>query len=257
MMSEPSSPTAGAIAWVELSTSELERAIHFYERLLGWHFDEVEREDLTTVVARTDQGEVGGISPRLEAPEGPTTPPSWTVFLTTGQLSSSLGRCRELGGSVLQPQAHLASGGVAAVVADPSGATFGLVEPSAQRPVSRPAGVAWVECLSRDVPTAQVFYCELLGWKAEPGEGGYILFARNGEQIAGLMATPREVPSEAPSTWLVYFGVEDAAQASARAAELGGNVLIAVRDINEGRFAILSDPSGAVFAVFEPAAPRP
>jgi hypothetical protein len=69
------------------------------------------------------------------------------------------------------------------------------------------------------------------------------------------MAMPPQVPAEAPSHWLVYFAVADIDRAVAATAKLGGAVAQPPMDIEPGRFAILEDPRGAVFAVCEPVNP--
>ena len=65
------------------------------------------------------------------------------------------------------------------------------------------------------------------------------------------------VPSEVPPHWGVYFMVDDTDRAVARIAELGGTITVPPMDIEPGRFAVVADPSGAVFnviAVKEPPA---
>ncbi|RMG61620.1 MAG: VOC family protein, partial [Calditrichaeota bacterium] len=62
---------------------------------------------------------------------------------------------------------------------------------------------------------------------------------------------------DVPSHWLVYFAVEDCDATVKTAQSLGGQVLVSPSDIpGVGRFAILQDPQGAVFAIIklEPAA---
>ena len=58
-----------------------------------------------------------------------------------------------------------------------------------------------------------------------------------------------------PSHWHVYFGTEDADATAAKAAELGGSVIVAPFDTPVGRIAVLSDPQGAMFSVIKNAAP--
>ena len=59
------------------------------------------------------------------------------------------------------------------------------------------------------------------------------------------------------SMWMVYFAVDDADAAVARVTELGGAVMMGPMDIEPGRFAVVSDPSGAVFSVMKMKAPTP
>ena len=55
-----------------------------------------------------------------------------------------------------------------------------------------------------------------------------------------------------PPHWLVYFAVRDCDGTTALAQSLGGSVRVPPTDIpGIGRFAILADPQGAVFAAIE------
>jgi predicted enzyme related to lactoylglutathione lyase len=237
--------------WVDLATSDLDGAMRFYEGLLGWRSDASDTPMGRYIVARIDAGEVGGMmaQPSLDA----GIPSAWTVIVGDDHLDATLARAEELGGTVLQPPMPIPGGARIAVVADPAGAVLALMEaPAAPTGMAwgEPGAVCWVECLTRDPGKSLDFYEQLFGWKAEEGPGGYIVLSSDGERVGGLMAMPPSVPAEAPSHWLVYFAA-DVAAACARARELGGDVLEPPHAISEGRFAVLADPAGAVFCVFE------
>lgn len=244
----------GTVVWVDLSTTDVERAIHFYERLFGWHYDEHEGELGTYVVARVAAGDVGGMMSQPPEQVASRVPSTWTVFVGSDHLETTLAEARELGGSVPLSPTSIPGGARVAAIADPAGATLALVEspPSERRMVrSEPGGVSWVECLSRDAAASRRFYGDLLGWKSEEVTAGYVEFDFDGERIGGLMAMPASVPAEVPSYWLVYFAVAEVGEACTRAADIGGVVLEPAHDIEHGRFAVLQDPAGAVFAVSE------
>ncbi|MGZ4700771.1 MAG: VOC family protein [Ilumatobacteraceae bacterium] len=253
MTAAPSRRT-GTVVWIDLSTTDLDQSIHFYERLFGWHYDEQDRDMGSYIIARIDGGEVGGM---MAQPPDDTTagvPASWTVVVGDDHLETTLARTRELGGTVLQPPMSIPGGARIAVIADPSGAALSLM----QSPRS-PHGMAWdkigamswVECLSRDPTAARGFYEELFGWKGEEGTGGYVVFHLDDQRVGGLMGMPASVPTEVASYWLVYFAVIDTGATCARAETNGGTVLEPAHDIEERRFAVLADPAGAMFAVLE------
>ena len=81
------------------------------------------------------------------------------------------------------------------------------------------------------------------------GQPPYTEFQRAGESIAGGMEINPMVPQEVPSYWTVYFGVEDVDKAFKKAVDGGGQEMLAPQDFPGGRFAILSDPQGAVFGL--------
>jgi uncharacterized protein len=60
-----------------------------------------------------------------------------------------------------------------------------------------------------------------------------------------------EQQGDAPPYWLTYFTVPSCDAAVARVRELGGGVLAGPLDLGAGRSAVVSDPQGAVFALFE------
>jgi predicted enzyme related to lactoylglutathione lyase len=244
----PRSP--GTVVWVDLSTNDVDGAALFYEALLGWTYDRQESPMGTYVLARMGDDDVAGAM----ATPAPGIPPSWTVIIGTEHLDADLAAVTSLGGTVLQPPITIPGGARIATVADPAGAVLALMQsPPSDRGMAwgTPGAVTWVECLSRAPAASQHFYEELFGWKGEDGAGGYVLFHHDGEHVAGLMTMPPNVPPEAPSYWLVYFAVDDIDAAIVRTLVLGGKVLVPVRDIDEGRFAVFADPSGAVFAVLE------
>ena len=78
-----------------------------------------------------------------------------------------------------------------------------------------------------------------------PGSGGYRVIS-NGERSNGGIFPNTEVPQPA---WLPYFGIDDVDALLARLDELGGELRIGPVEVPAGRFAVLADPQGAVFAV--------
>ena len=241
----------GTVVWVDLTTPDVDRASRFYERLLGWRYESLGTEGGTYTVALVDAGQVGGMM--APAPGAPAAP-RWTAAVGTEDLDATLAAVPRLGGTVVQPPAPIPGGARIAVVADPTGAAVAVIESPTWEPGivwGEPGAASWVECLSSDPPVARAFYEALFGWKGEEGSGGYVVFTLDGERVGGLMATPVSLPPDAPSYWLVYFAVADVAATCEAAPDAGAVVLEPVHDIPEGRFAVLEDPTGAVFAVYQ------
>ena len=120
----------------------------------------------------------------------------------------------------------------------------------------------WYELLTSDPDAATRFYTELIGWgTAEWGEGEepYIMWTTGGTSIGGVTTLSEEARKvSAPPHWLGYVGTSDIDATVSQAEELGGKVLVALTEIpTVGRFAVISDPQGAVFAVFAPAGQAP
>jgi uncharacterized protein len=116
----------------------------------------------------------------------------------------------------------------------------------------------WHELMTTDPQAAGAFYSKVLPWKTQPsGMPDYTLWVSGKTQAGGLMAQPESArQSGAPPSWLIYIGTPDVDATAAAAERLGGKVLRPPADIpSVGRFAVLSDPQGATFAIFTPAAP--
>ena len=118
----------------------------------------------------------------------------------------------------------------------------------------------WHELMTTDPQAAGTFYSKVLPWKTQPsGMPDYTLWVSGKTQTGGLMAQPESArQAGAPPSWLIYIGTPDVDATAAAAERLGGRVLKAPADIpSTGRFAVLSDPQGAAFAVFTPAGTPP
>jgi hypothetical protein len=259
-MTDHHRPASGTIAWLDLGTDDVDAARDFYGGLLGWSYTVAETPVGAYHVALLGDREIAGIM-ASGADAAEQVPPMWTVFIEVAALKTTIAVAVAVGGTVVQPPVDVPSGARVAALADPSGAMFALIESPVEAWTlvrDEPGGLYWAEVLSRDVPTATAFYEATFGWKPESTDAGgtrYTTFWLNGQPVAGLMAMPPQVPAEAPSHWLVYFAVADIDRAVAATAKLGGAVAQPPMDIQPGRFAILEDPRGAVFAVCEPVNP--
>ena len=111
----------------------------------------------------------------------------------------------------------------------------------------------WHELLTNDTAGAAAFYPKVLPWRTAPSSmPGYTIWMAGPAQIGGLMALPSEA-GPTPPHWLVYVGTPNVDSTCSQAQGLGARVVKPPADIpNVGRFAVLSDPQGATFAVFTP-----
>jgi hypothetical protein len=142
---------------------------------------------------------------------------------------------------------------VAAII-DAEGAALGLARSSIGDPddattTAAPGRVVWTELLADDDPGAASFYEAVVGYDVKTIErrgGLYTLLRAAGVDRAGILHNPTDWKPQ----WLTYFGVEDPATAAQRAAALGGKVLLEpTPEVREGTMALVTDPSGAVFAL--------
>lgn len=110
----------------------------------------------------------------------------------------------------------------------------------------------WTDLGTSDADGAKAFYEGLFGWEPDDvavGEGSTYTMMRVGSRA--VCALYRQM-AEAPPAWLSYVAVDDADAAAALAGELGGSAISEPLDVMEaGRMAVLADPQGAVFGIWQ------
>ena len=121
-------------------------------------------------------------------------------------------------------------------------------------------GFVWYELMTTDAKAAEGFYGKVVGWTAQQADQPgmpYTLLMSGASQVAGLMTLPAEAcAAGARPGWMGYIGVDDADATVARLTRAGGSVHRPAADIpGIGRFAVVADPQGAVFCLFQPAGP--
>ncbi|WP_336487542.1 VOC family protein [Methylobacterium nigriterrae] len=118
-------------------------------------------------------------------------------------------------------------------------------------------GFVWYELMTTDVAAAEAFYRAVVGWEAEEagGPGRPYRVMRAGEaRVAGLMPLPEDARAGGlPPVWVGYIGTADVDAEAEAVARAGGAVHRAPADIpGIGRFAVVTDPQGALFTLFTP-----
>jgi uncharacterized protein len=117
-----------------------------------------------------------------------------------------------------------------------------------------PGTFCWIEINVTDHEGEKRFYSSLFGLSAEdtalPNGETYTILRKEGNDIAGLSKPGRP---GVPAHWMVYIAVASAGEAARKAEELGGKVVAPPFDVMEyGRMAVLQDPTGAAFSIWEP-----
>jgi predicted enzyme related to lactoylglutathione lyase len=113
----------------------------------------------------------------------------------------------------------------------------------------------WHELLTNDLPAAQEFYRNVVGWNVQVWDGGgqpYPMWVAGESPIGGAMELPEEAKNMgAPPHWLAYVSTPDVDATVEQVKSLGGQVLHGPFDIPTiGRMAIIADPQGAVLAAY-------
>lgn len=241
----------GTFCWVDLATPDSEDAKDFYGALFGW-----EAEDMpagggaTYTMARLDGDYVCGLY-EMDAR------PHWFSYVSVESADAAVSRARELGGTVHGEAFDVLDSGRMAVIEDPTGATLGVWQPLGHIGAGRvndPGCFTWNELQSREPERAAAFYAALFGWEMEPqkeeGKLAYVLTRNAGRTNGGILPLA-ERHGDAPPFWLTYFTVPACDAAAGKVRELGGEVHAGPLDLGAGRIAVVSDPQGAAFALFE------
>ncbi|MDQ1741543.1 MAG: uncharacterized protein QOE53_3195 [Pseudonocardiales bacterium] len=242
------------ISWVDLATSDQAGAKQFYGGLLGWEYEDMPAgEGIVYSMAKHRGRSAAAISPQQPEEAAQGIPPHWNVYVTVEDVDASAGKAREAGGKVLAPPFDVFDAGRMAVVADPAGAVLCLWQAGTNigaEVVNEPGSMTWADCATTDPAAAQGFYSSLLGWRFDQmsEEPPYwVIF--NGERSQGGMTAP---PPGVPSNWFPYFGVIGIEETMQIADAFGGTPFLGPVDVPNGsRFALIQDPQGAPFAIYE------
>jgi predicted enzyme related to lactoylglutathione lyase len=125
--------------------------------------------------------------------------------------------------------------------------------------VEKPRGrFIWYDLMTTDPARAIEFYTRVTGWGTVQWEGGgpYTMWTNASVPIGGVMQLPPE--AGAPPHWLAYISSPDTDATVEQAEGLGGRLLVAANDVpTVGRFAVMADPQGALFAIYTPSSQVP
>jgi uncharacterized protein len=242
----------GTPSWVDLMVPDTKAAGEFYGRLFGWQIQDLGEEAGGYAIAQLSGRPAAGIGP---VPEAQDMPSVWNTYIAVDDVEAIVGRVTDSGGQVLMPAMDVMQAGRMAVVADSTGAVFGLWQAGEHKGaeiVNEPGALTWNECMTRDYDEARKFYADVFGYQLEDvGDGGfkYSVLNLGGSPVGGLGEIGADMPAEVPPHWLCYFWVADTDETVERATALGGQVRVPPQDTPYGRMAVLQGAQGESFAV--------
>jgi predicted enzyme related to lactoylglutathione lyase len=259
-MTEMTSYAPGTPCWVDLGSPDIDASTDFYGQLFGWEVPESENAEQTGGYRiATQRGKsAAGMMPLMQ--EGQV--PAWTTYVSVEDADATAAKVHEAGGTVLAEPMDVMDLGRMAVFADPTGAVFGIWQAgnfSGAELVNEPNTYSWNELNTRDPDAAKAFYAAVFGWgtrEMDMGDDGtYAMWrlpdaAEDDDSVGGLLDMRGRVPDEVPAHWLTYFTVEDRDATASKAKEMGAEEMMSM-DMQMGRLAILRDPQGAAFGIFE------
>jgi uncharacterized protein len=240
----------GAPCWIDLYSSDTDKATEFYGQLFGWTA-EPPQEGFGGYFTFTKDGKHVGGCMHNSGEEG--YPDAWTVYLMTDDIEETAADAAAKGGQVHLAPMDVADNGKMAMIADPGQAAVGVWQPGTQKgfEVRNEVGTAaWFELHTRDYDKAVDFYRDVFKWDthavSDTPDFRYTTLGEGENQLAGIM-DDSPYPGDEPSAWAVYFEVTDTDAALEKVVELGGTVIQAAEDTPYGRLAQAADPTGTRF----------
>jgi predicted enzyme related to lactoylglutathione lyase len=228
------------IAWHELYTGDVDAATRFYTELLGLELETADMGDFQYPMLKRDGRTHAGFFQK----EHEEVPSHWYPYVLVDDVDSTADGAKSRGAEVHNGPLDVGEDLRIAVLGDPQRATFGVMSWNAEPPV----GVfVWDELHATDPATAAAFYGDLIGWTTTSFVEGYEFFNAGETVVGGLM---QERGGSPVAYWLSYFAVDDTDAAAAKAMELGAGVILPPESMeNVGRYAVLTDPTGAAFGL--------
>jgi len=250
----------GSFCWVELATSDQAAAKDFYAKLFGWEPNDMPMGPDAVYTMFKLNGRDAGAACTLQPDEVKMgIPPHWNLYVSVEDADAATHRAVLLGGKALAAAFDVFSVGRMAVLQDPTGAVFQVWQPKMHHGVgiwNEPGTFCWADLSTGDRRRAQQFYQDMFGWTMDLGKdksdpNGYLHIANGKQYIAGILPDSYRDPNTPPH-WMPYFVVPSADEATDKVKELGGQAYMNPTNVDEKlRIAIVADPQGAVFALFQ------
>jgi predicted enzyme related to lactoylglutathione lyase len=114
----------------------------------------------------------------------------------------------------------------------------------------------WNELATSNVQAAKDFYGKVFGWQFsdhEVGDMNYTMIkVNNGKEFGGIWSIPKDQQKQIPPHWMAYILVENVDKSLEKARQNGANVVKPATNAGDfGRFAIITDPTGAHVALWQ------
>lgn len=255
---------SSAFFWLELVTSDRAAAERFYQTVVDWTLSPFgDPADPYMIVEAGGRG-VGGIMTIPQEACATGMKPSWVGYIHTQDIDAAVAKLEAGGGKLFRAPDMIPTIGRFAVVADPQGAMFNLLQPESQEgmPPLAPGTIGridWHELHTSDWKGALGFYEGQFGWAATDAMdmgpmGTYQMFAMEpveGSTECGITVGGMMNDTRAPQPyWDFYVRVDNIDAASRRVIDNGGSITFGPQQVPGGDWVINAvDPQGAHFSL--------
>ena len=244
----------GKFVWYELYTPDAPAARRFYCEVLGWDDRDGEVPGIDYHILS-----IGGTDIAGSMQADPGAPPGWNGYIAVDDINAAAAKAQAAGATAVIPVSPIPGVGHFAMLLDPQGACFGLLEYAddfPRKPKSLPdhgmQGHGWWRELhtTGDGEQALKFYQDQFGWPETrrmpmPPDNFYAILGE-GAGHSGLFRD-----TEAPASyWLYYFWVDDIDAAQTKVEKAGGKIIHDLMEVPGGAWVLhAKDPQGVVFAL--------
>ncbi|WP_457965675.1 VOC family protein [Arthrobacter sp. D1-29] len=223
--------------------------------LSRWEFEAGDQEKYGGyITARKNGKSVAGIMQK-EADQG-EVPDAWSTYLRSDDAAATASAITANGGQIYMEPMDVPEQGFMAFFGDVTGAAVGVWQPREMQGyelVAETGTAAWHELHARDYDAAVKFYQDVFGWDtavmSDAPDFRYTTLGAGDSAKAGIMDASGYLPADVPSSWQIYFAVDDADASIGKAVAMGATVIDGPDDSPFGRLATLADPTGAVFKI--------
>ncbi|HSQ96050.1 MAG TPA: VOC family protein [Croceibacterium sp.] len=258
----------GMPIWYELMTPDPAGVAPFYRAVGGWDIpaagNAMPNGSEYREIKRPDGGNLGGVLTLTKAMQDGGARPGWIPYFHVKGAERVVETAEGMGATthMAPTKMHV---GTLAMIADPQGAPFYLMDPippandpNAKSDVfdeARPGHCRWNELATTDAQGAKGFYAKLLGWEFKDvmpmgAVGDYLFIDAEGRRIGAINPMIREGQ---PPMWVLYLGVDEIGRALEAAKANGGAVLHGPHEVPGGdHIFVASDPAGAMVAFVGP-----
>jgi uncharacterized protein len=250
----------GKFIWYELLTADMEAALGFYGKLLGWTSSDSGQSGMDyRYVSMNGEGVGGAMALTADMISGGAKP-GWLGYVCVDDVDVSAANIAAGGGTICVPAQDIPNVGRFAMFLDPQGVPLYIMTPLPQSGESlsfdlgRVGHCSWNELSTTDQTAALAFYSTHFGWDWNSEQamdmgpmGKYQFINHGGRGIGAIMPKMPQMPSP---NWTYYFRVADIDAAISIIGALGGQVFHGPTEVPGDDWVINAmDPQGASFAL--------
>jgi predicted enzyme related to lactoylglutathione lyase len=237
----------GHVVWHDLITPDLAQSKAFYGDVFGWQFKQVNDSYL---LATSDGQLIAGMA-ELDNKQNAS---HWLSMLSTDNIAAISEKTVTAGGKVLIASTEIKGRGSIAVLEDPQGAVFSLINTVNGDPAATYSDNRWIwqEVWTDNPEQSQSFYQSLGNYSVQTktlGENNYKYLTADNKPAIGFVKKP---DTNIGNTWVNYIKVANISDILLKVKAAGGVVLMApTQQVRNGSVAIIRDPAGAGIVIQE------